>query len=79
MISTHQCASLSGYKALVSNNCAAPVDLRVCFMTDKGWNCQTNYGVAAGGDWEPGWCHANTGQVFMSSKYSDAQEALTSP
>lgn len=77
--STHQCASLSGYKARVSNNCAAPVDMRVCFMTDAGWNCQANYGVAPGGDWEPGWCHASTGEVFHSSRYSDSSDRLASP
>lgn len=79
MTSTHQCASLSGYKARVSNQCAAPVDIRLCFMTDSGWNCQSNYGVAPGGDWEPGWCHASTGQVFHASRYSDSSEPLASP
>jgi hypothetical protein len=40
--STHQCASLSGYKARVSNNCAAPVDMgrpltgRFCVLLDWG-------------------------------------------
>ena len=77
--STHRCSSLSGYKAQVSNNCTAPVDIRVCFMTADGWNCQASYGVAPGGDWEPGWCHANTGQVFHASRYSDSNEPLDSP
>ncbi|WP_330970109.1 hypothetical protein, partial [Lysobacter sp. A3-1-A15] len=77
--STHRCGSMSGYKVRVTNNCAAPVDVRVCFMTDKGWNCQANYGVAPAGDWEPGWCHANTGQVFHSARYSDSNEKLGSP
>ena len=77
--STHKCADLSGYKAMVSNTCAVPVDVRVCFMTDGGWNCQSNYGLAPEATWEPGWCHANTGEVFHAVRYSDSKEPLASP
>lgn len=77
--STHTCTDVSGYKAMVSNTCAVPVDVRVCFMTDGGWNCQSNYGLAPEATWEPGWCHANTGEVFHSVRYSDSKEPLASP
>ena len=77
--STHTCADLSGYKAMVSNTCAVPVDVRVCFMTDGGWNCQSNYGLAPEATWEPGWCHANTGEVFHAVRYSDSDEPLDQP
>lgn len=78
-ISAHRCDTLSGYKALVSNSCSTSVDVRVCFMTARGWDCQVNYGVAPGASWEPGWCHASTGETFHSSRYSDSDERLASP
>lgn len=77
--SRHKCASLTGYKGLVSNSCTVPVDVRMCFMTATGWNCQSNYGLAPQETWEPGWCHANTGEVFHSVRYSDDREPLASP
>ncbi|MBW3550081.1 MAG: hypothetical protein KY442_04410 [Proteobacteria bacterium] len=77
--SRHRCASLTGYKGMVSNSCAVPVDVKMCFMTATGWNCQSNYGLGPQQTWEPGWCHASTGEVFHSVRYSDDQKALASP
>lgn len=77
--SRHSCGSLTGYKGIVSNTCSVPVDVRMCFMTASGWNCQTRYGLGAEQTWEPGWCHANTGEVFHSVRYSDSREPLASP
>ena len=76
--STHRCDTLSGYKGMVSNSCSVPVEVRMCFMTSKGWNCQRNT-LAPEQTWEPGWCHANTGQVFHAVRYTDSKEPLASP
>ena len=79
MTSTHQCGSnRAGLKGRVVNSCAAPVDVRMCFMTATGWSCQSNYGLAPERAWEPGDCGA-TGQVFRSVRYSDSKEPLATP
>lgn len=74
----HKCGSRSGLVGRVANSCAAPVDVRLCFMTGAGWKCQVRYGLAPEEPWEPGDCGA-TGQVFRSVRYSDAKEPLASP
>ena len=79
VVSAHKCDTKTGTKALLVNNCSSPVDVRVCFMTDKGWNCQANYGVNPGRSWEPGWCNAIDSQVFHSERYSDSKETLGNP
>lgn len=76
--SAHQCGSRAGLKGRVANSCAAPVDVRMCFMTGTGWSCQANYGLDPEDAWEPGDCGA-TGQVFRSVRYSDSNEPLASP
>jgi hypothetical protein len=77
--SRHRCDSLVGYQGKVSNTCSVPVDVRMCFMTAAGWNCQARYGLGPHQSWEPGWCHANTGEVFHSVRYSDSKSPLASP
>lgn len=77
--STHRCGSMTGYKGLVSNTCSVPVDVRMCFMTASGWDCQARYGLGPQKTWEPGLCKANTGEVFHSVRYSDSKEPLASP
>lgn len=76
--SAHQCGTRAGLKGRVVNSCAAPVDVRMCFMTATGWSCQVNYGLDPEDAWEPGDCGA-TGQVFRSVRYSDSNEPLASP
>lgn len=75
---THVCSSTSGLIARVLNNCTVHVDVRMCFMTDAGWSCQSNYGLAPERAWEPGDCKA-TGQVFRSVRYSSSNRPLESP
>jgi len=75
---THVCPSSSGLVGRIVNNCAAHVDVRMCFMTDAGWSCQSNYGLAPERSWEPGDCKA-TGQVFRSVRYSRSNTPLESP
>ena len=79
VVSPHKCYDKTGIKAMVTNVCSYPLDVRVCFMTDKGWNCQANYGVAPGRSWTPGWCAAIDNQVFHSERYSDSKEPLANP
>jgi hypothetical protein len=64
---------------VVANQCNYPVDVRICFMTDRGWNCQANYGLNPGRTWEPGWCSAINDQVFHSVRYSDSKDMLQNP
>lgn len=77
--SRHRCDTLVGYKGMVSSSCSVPVDVKMCFMTATGWNCQVRNGLGPQQTWEPGWCHANSGQVFHSVRYSDSREPLASP
>lgn len=42
--SPHQCGSTSGLKGIVSNECGAPVDARMCFMTAGAGTAR--YGMA---------------------------------
>ncbi|GAB3366445.1 hypothetical protein GCM10027431_08430 [Lysobacter rhizosphaerae] len=77
--SPHRCGDKTGTKAIVANQCDYPVDVRICFMTDRGWNCQANYGLNPGRTWEPGWCNAINDQVFHSVRYSDSKDPLQNP
>jgi len=77
--SPHRCGDKTGTKAVVANQCNYPVDVRMCFMTDRGWNCQANYGLNPGRTWEPGWCNAINDQVFHSVRYSDSKDTLQNP
>lgn len=75
---THRCNGRSGPTARVVNSCTAPVDVRMCFMTEAGWRCQSRYGLDPAQAWEPGDC-AGTGQVFRAVRYSDSREPLAQP
>lgn len=76
--SANKCPSSTGLRGRVTNQCASPVDVRMCFMTDTGWSCQSEYGVDPGDEWHPGDCRAN-GQVFYSVRYSDSSVPLATP
>lgn len=75
---THVCPSSSGLVGRIVNSCTTHVDVRMCFMTDAGWSCQSNFGLAPERAWEPGDCKA-TGQVFRSVRYSSSNAPLESP
>ena len=75
---THRCNGRSGPTGRVVNSCTAPVDVRMCFMTEAGWRCQSRYGLNPEQAWEPGDC-AGTGQVFRAVRYSDSPEPLAQP
>ena len=62
-----------GYSASITNACTAPVKVRLCAMTSRGWDCSSNGGVAPGGSWSQAWCHAQPG-TFVSSRYADSPE-----
>ncbi len=75
---THRCDGRNGPTGRVVNSCTAPVDVRMCFMTEAGWRCQSRYGLGPEQAWEPGDC-AGTGQVFRAVRYSDSNEPLAQP
>ena len=64
--------------ASIVNGCGQPVDVRICLMTAKGWNCGTDYGVAS----QARASHSSfeaTGQVFVDARVSGSSRALSSP
>jgi hypothetical protein len=72
-------ASFQGNTAAsVINGCGKPVDVRICLMTDKGWNCGVTYGLGS----QQRWSHSSfnaTGQVFSDAKTSGSSRTLSSP
>lgn len=72
-------ASFQGNTAAsVLNGCGKPVDVRICLMTDKGWNCSVTYGLGS----QQRWSHSSfnaTGQVFSDARTSGSSRALASP
>ena len=76
--SSFRCGDLTGLKAKIVNNCPQMVEARICFMTDRGWDCQRNNQVGGGSSWEPGECRA-TGQVFHAVGNADSRQPLASP
>ena len=72
-------ASFQGNTAAsVINGCGKPVDVRICLMTDKGWNCGVTYGLGS----QQRWSHSSfnaTGQVFSDARPSGSSRALSSP
>lgn len=72
----HACGK--GTSASVTNQCPSPVDVRMCSMTPKGWDCSARWGLAPGASWSQAWC-AGTSQVFMSARNSGSSTALGSP
>ena len=72
-------ASFQGNTAAsVVNGCGQPVDVRICLMTDKGWNCGATYGLGS----QQRWSHSSfnaTGQVFSDARTSGSSRALATP
>jgi hypothetical protein len=65
--------------ASVVNNCDAPIDMRICLMTEaKGWNCGMTHNVAPQTSWSWSAAHA-TGQVFVDARVNGSNRALNSP
>jgi hypothetical protein len=72
-------ASFQGNTAAsVMNGCGQKVDVRICLMTDKGWNCGVTYGLGS----QQSWSHSSfnaTGEVFSDARTSGSSRALASP
>ena len=64
--------------ASIINGCGQPVDVRICLMTDKSWNCGVRWGVASQGSASFSSFNA-TGQVFVDAKITGSGKALASP
>ena len=64
--------------ASVINGCGQPVDVRICLMTGKGWNCGVVWGVASQSTASHSSFNA-TGQVFVDARVSGSPQALASP
>ncbi|MEG3190808.1 hypothetical protein [Lysobacter sp. D1-1-M9] len=67
-----------GFAATISNQCAQPVDARVCHMTVRGWDCGASWGIQPGSDWSYAVC-ASTGETFMSVRSTGTDQPLASP
>jgi hypothetical protein len=64
--------------ASVVNGCADKVDVKICLMTDKGWNCGVNWGLESQSSWS--WSSFNaTGEVFMDYRISGSSKQLLNP
>jgi hypothetical protein len=64
--------------AYITNGCGTKVDVRICLMTDKGWNCGVSWGVAPQASWS--WSSFNaTGPVFVDAKVTGSSGKLASP
>jgi len=64
--------------ASIINGCGQPVDVRICLMTDKGWNCGVRWRVGS----QARASHSSfkaTGQVFVDAKITGSDKALGSP
>ena len=64
--------------ASIINGCGQPVDVRICLMTDRGWNCGVRWGVASQARASFSSFNA-TGQVFVDAKTTGSAKALASP
>jgi len=65
--------------AHVVNRCNAPVDMRICLMTEaKGWNCGMTHNVAPQTSWSWSAAHA-TGEVFVDARINGSNRTLNSP
>jgi hypothetical protein len=76
---TRQNASFKGNTAAsVVNGCGQPVDVRICLMTDGGWNCGVTYGLAGQAKWS--WSSMNaTGPVFMDARVTGSNRPFANP
>lgn len=64
--------------AYVTNGCGTPVDVRICLMADKGWNCGVRWGLAAQDRYSHSTFNA-TGPVFVDAKVAGSGGKLASP
>jgi len=64
--------------ASITNGCGTKVDVRICLMTEKGWNCGVSWGVAPQASWSWSSFHA-TGGVFVDAKVTGSGGKLASP
>jgi hypothetical protein len=64
--------------AYVINGCGAPVDVKICLMTDSGWKCGVTLGLASQARWSYSAMRA-TGAVFVDAKTTGNNKRLASP
>jgi hypothetical protein len=64
--------------AYVVNGCGAPVDVRMCLMTDSGWKCGATWGLAPQARWSHSAFRA-TGPVFVDARTAGSNRRLASP
>jgi hypothetical protein len=64
--------------AYVVNGCGKPVDVKVCLMTDSGWQCGATTGLASQARWSHSAFRA-TGAVFVDAKTTGSSRRLGSP
>jgi hypothetical protein len=76
---TQQNAAFQGNTAAsVINGCGTPVDVRICLMTARGWNCGVTWGLRSQGKWSHSSFDA-TGQVFVDARVSGSERPLAPP
>lgn len=76
---TQQNAGTKGNTAAsVVNGCGQPVDVRICLMTNDGWNCGVTYGLAGQAKWSWSSMRA-TGPVFMDARVTGSNRPFASP
>jgi hypothetical protein len=64
--------------AYVVNGCGKPVDVKVCLMTDSGWQCGATSNLASQARWSHSAFRA-TGAVFVDAKITGSSRRLASP
>jgi hypothetical protein len=64
--------------AYVLNGCGTPVDVKICLMTDTGWQCGATTGLASQARWSHSAFRA-TGAVFVDAKPAGSSRRLGSP
>lgn len=64
--------------AYVVNGCGQPVDVKICLMTDSGWQCGATTGLASQARWSHSAFRA-TGAVFVDAKTTGSSRRLASP
>ena len=64
--------------ATVTNGCGQPVDVQICLMTSKGWNCGVRTGVQSQSMASFSSFDA-TGQIFVDARRSSSSKPLASP
>ena len=64
--------------AVVFNGCKTAVDVRVCLLRTRGWNCGVTWGLQP----QDRWTHTSfetQGEVFWDARVSGSNEPLASP